>query len=183
MRIVAISVGAPREVRWKGEVVRTSIFKTPVAGPVRARRLNLEGDEQSDLEVHGGEEKAVYAYPAEHYEFWRRELPGVDLPWGAFGENFTVEGLLEEDVRIGDRLLAGTAQFAVTEPRMPCYKLGLRFGDPRMVRRFLKSGRSGFYLSVTQEGDVSPGQAIALAFRDERSPSVAEVVKVLSRGG
>lgn len=181
MKIVAISVGAPREVRWKGELVRTSIFKTPVEGPVRARRLNLEGDEQSDLEVHGGEEKAVYAYPAEHYEFWRRELPGVDLPWGAFGENFTVEGLLEETVRIGDRLLAGTARFAVTQPRMPCYKLGLRFGDPRMVRRFLKSGRSGFYLSVTQEGEVSPGQAIALAARDERSPSVAEVVRALSR--
>jgi MOSC domain-containing protein YiiM len=154
MKVVSINVGLPREVEWHGKIVRTSIFKEPVAGRVRVERLNVEGDRQSDLTVHGGADKAVYAYPAEHYPFWREELPGVDFPWGAFGENFTTEGLIEDGVHIGDQLTAGSAQFVVTQPRMPCFKLGIRFGRPDMVKRFLRSGRTGFYLAVAREGDV-----------------------------
>src|SRR5262245_49320367 len=136
MKLISVSVGRPREVQWQGETVLTSIFKAPVAGRVRVGRFNIAGDEQSDLEVHGGRDKAVYAYPSEHYAFWRGELPGVELPWGAFGENLTTEGLLEGDVHIGDRLRIGSAEFVVTEPRMPCYKLALRFGRPDLVKRF-----------------------------------------------
>ena len=181
MKIVAVSVGAPREVQWQGETVRTSIFKMPIAGRVRVGRLNIEGDEQSDLTVHGGEDKAVYAYPAEHYAFWHEQLPGVALPWGAFGENLTVEGLLEDRVHVGDRFRAGTAEFAVTDPRMPCYKLALRFGRPDMVKRFLKSGRTGFYLAVLQEGEIGAGDAIEPSGRDPHSISIAAMVAAKSR--
>jgi MOSC domain-containing protein YiiM len=139
-------------------------------------RDNLEGDQQSDLSVHGGPEKAVYVYPMEHYAFWRLELPEAELPWGAFGENLTTEGLLEDDVWIGDRYRVGTAELVVTQPRMPCYKLALRFGRSDMVKRFLQSGRSGFYLAVEREGDVGAGDAIERLGRDERRLTVAEVV-------
>jgi MOSC domain-containing protein YiiM len=173
--LVSINVGVPREVEWNGKTVRTSIFKNPVAGPVWVERLNLMGDRQSDLTVHGGIVKAVYAYPSEHYRFWREELPGVDLPWGAFGENFTTEGLAEESVCIGDKLRIGSAEFVVTQPRMPCFKLGIRFGRPDMVKRFLGSGRIGFYLAVTQEGEVAAGDAITWVERDGMGVSVAEI--------
>jgi MOSC domain-containing protein YiiM len=169
-------VGLPREVEWRGKTVRTSIFKEPVTGRVRVERLNVEGDRQSDLTVHGGVDKAVYAYPAEHYAFWREELPGVDLPWGAFGENFTTEGLIEDSVRIGDHLRVGSAEFVVTQPRMPCFKLGIRFGRPDMVKRFLRSGRTGFYLAVAREGEVTAGDAVALIARDDLAISVAAIV-------
>src|SRR5262245_25306653 len=148
MRVVSVNVGLPREVEWKGRVVTTGIFKTPVAARVALRALNLEGDRQADLTVHGGADKAVYAYPSEHYPFWRRELPGLDLPCGAFGENLTTEGLDEAEVRIGDRFRVGTAEVRVTQPRIPCYKLGIRLGRDDIVERFLWSGRSGFYLAV-----------------------------------
>jgi MOSC domain-containing protein YiiM len=176
MKLLSISVGPPRDVEWRGKTIQTSIFKSPVPGRVRVRRLNLDGDQQSDLTVHGGAEKAVYAYPSEHYAFWREELPGVDLPWGAFGENFTTEGLLEASVRIGDRLRAGTAEFVVTQPRMPCFKLGIRFGRPDMVRRFHDSRRNGFYLAVVQEGEVTAGDSFELIARDEHGVTVADVV-------
>ena len=176
MKLVAISVGRPRDVQWRGRKAQTSIFKTPVSGRVHVRRDNVEGDQQSDLSVHGGPEKAVYAYPAEHYSFWRRELPDADLPWGAFGENFTTEGLLEDEVWIGDRYRVGTAELVVTQPRMPCYKLAIRFGHPDVVKRFLQSRRSGFYLAVEREGDVAAGDAIERLARDERRLSIADVV-------
>ncbi len=176
MKLVSVSVGRPREVEWDGERVLTSIFKAPVAGRVRVRRLNIEGDEQSDLEVHGGADKAVYAYPAEHYAFWRKELPGVELPWGVFGENLTTEGLLEDGVHIGDRLRAGSAEFVVTEPRMPCYKLALRFGRTDMVKRFMKSGRTGFYLAVLKEGEIGAGDALSITGADQHRISIAAVV-------
>src|SRR5205823_8640051 len=163
---------------WKGKVVRTSIFKAPVPGRVRVAKLNLEGDQQSDLTVHGGIDKAVYAYPSEHYPFWRRELLGIDLPWGAFGENFTTEGLLEETLHIGDRLRVGSAQFVVTQPRMPCFKLGIRFGRPDMVKRFQRSGRSGFYLAVLQEGEVTPGDSIEFIARDTHGITVADIANL-----
>ena len=167
-------------MKWRGRSVETSIFKTPVSRRVRVARDNIEGDRQSDLSVHGGPEKAVYAYPAEHYGFWRRELPDMDLEWGAFGENFTTEGLLEDEVWIGDRYRVGTAELVVTQPRMPCYKLGIRFGDAGMVKRFLQSRRSGFYLAVEREGEVGAGDAIERIARDERRLTVADVVMLHS---
>ena len=138
MRIVSLNVGLPREIEWHDRTVRTSIFKTPVDRRLRVTTLNLEGDQQSDLSVHGGVDKAVYAYPSEHYPYWRRELPQTDFPWGVFGENLTIEGLLEENVRIGDHLRVGSAEFVVTQPRMPCFKLGIRFGRPDILKRFLR---------------------------------------------
>jgi MOSC domain-containing protein YiiM len=176
MKLVAISVGRPKEVQWHGRSVNTSIFKTPVSGRVHVTRINVEGDEQSDLSVHGGVEKAVYAYPAEHYNFWRRELPDTELPWGTFGENFTTEGLLEDEVWIGDRYRVGSVELVVTQPRMPCHKLAIRFGRPDMVKRFLQSRRSGFYLAVEQEGKLSPGDAIERVARDARALTVADIV-------
>jgi MOSC domain-containing protein YiiM len=175
MKLLSISVGLPREVAWRGNTVRTSIFKTPVSSRVRVGQLNLEGDQQSDLAVHGGIDKAAYVYPSEHYLFWREELPGVDLPWGVFGENFTTEGLLEDAVHIGDRLRAGSAEFVVTQPRMPCFKLGIRFGRPDMVKRFQRSGRTGFYLAVLREGEVTVGDSLEFVARDEQSVTVADV--------
>jgi MOSC domain-containing protein YiiM len=180
-KLVAISVGKPREVQWRGRGVETSIFKTPVSGRVRVKRLNVDGDQQSDLSVHGGADKAVYAYPAEHYDFWRRELPDPELPWGTFGENFTTEGLLEEDVWIGDRYRVGSVEVVVTQPRMPCYKLAIRFGDPDMVKRFLQSRRSGFYFAVEREGEVGAGDTIERLARDERRLTVADVVALYAK--
>jgi MOSC domain-containing protein YiiM len=180
MKVVSINVGLPREVQWHGKTVLTSIFKAPVKRSVKARRLNVEGDGQSDLAVHGGADKAGYVYPAEHYAFWRAELPGADLPWGAFGENFTTEGLIEDAVHIGDRFRIGSAEFAVTQPRMPCFKLALRFDRPDMVKRFLRSGRTGFYLAVTREGEVTAGDAVVSIARHELAISVAEIVGLYS---
>ena len=176
MKVVSVNAGLPREVQWRGKAVRTSIFKAPVPGRVRIRNLNVDGDEQSDLTVHGGADKAVYAYPSEHYEPWRRDLPGIDFPWGAFGENLTTEGLLEDRVCIGDRFRAGSAQLVVTQPRMPCYKLGVRFERPDMAKRFLRSGRTGFYLAVLEEGDVASGDALELVAKDPKGVTVADIV-------
>ncbi len=176
MKIVSVNVGLPREIQWRGKTVRTSIFKVPVTGPVRVERLNVDGDQQSDLTVHGGVDKAVYVYPAEHYKFWREQLPGVDLPWGVFGENFTTEGLLEDTVRIGDKLEAGSAEFVVTQPRMPCFKLEVRFDRPDMVKRFLHSGRTGFYLAVAKEGEVAASNVVTLVARNDPAITVADIV-------
>jgi MOSC domain-containing protein YiiM len=178
MKVVAVSVGRPREVQWRGRTVQTSIFKTPVSGRVHVAKGNIEGDQQSDLSVHGGLEKAVYAYPAEHYDFWRRELPDAELPWGAFGENLTTEGLLEDEVWIGDRYRVGTAQLVVTQPRMPCYKLAIRFGQTEMVKRFLQSRRSGFYFSVAQEGETGAGDVIERLTRNDKRLTIADVVSL-----
>ena len=181
MQLVSVNVGLPREVTWHGRVVRTSIWKDPVEGLVHVSSLNLEGDQQSDLSVHGGPEKAVYAYPSEHYEYWRRELPGTDLAWAAFGENFTTEGLLEPDIRIGDRIRVGSAEFLVTQPRMPCFKLGVRFGRDDMVKRFLRSGRTGFYLAVVREGEVAKGNSLEIVGRDEHGVTVADIASLYAR--
>jgi len=181
MKLISVSVGRPRQVTWRGKSVKTSIWKTPVEGAVRVTTLNLQGDEQSNLSVHGGADKAVYVYPSEHYAYWRAELPGADLPWGAFGENFTTEGLLEEHVRIGDRLRVGSAEFVVTQPRMPCFKLGIRFDRPDIVKRFLRARRTGFYLSVTREGSVTAGDPIEFAAREEHGVPVADIVDLYTR--
>ena len=178
MRVVSVNVGLPRTMRWKGRNVTTAIFKTPVEGRVPLRRLNLAGDRQADLSVHGGAEKAIYAYPLEHYGFWQAEL-GTELPLGAFGENLTVEGLpVEEQVAVGDRFRIGTAELVVTQPRVPCYKLGLRFGREDMVKRFLASRRTGYYLAVEAEGDVGAGDLVeTLALHPARIP-VSEIIRV-----
>ncbi len=178
MKVVAVSVGQPREMQWRGQRVRTSIFKTPLSTRVHAAGNNLDGDEQSDLSVHGGPDKAVYAYPVEHYDFWRRELPDAELPWGAFGENLTIEGLLEDAVCVGDRYRVGTTELVVTQPRMPCYKLAVRFGRADIVKRFLQSRRSGFYFAIAREGDVGAGDPIERLASNDRRLTIADVVSL-----
>jgi len=182
MTVVSVNTGGPRDVHVNGETVRTSIWKFPREGRIRVVGFNLDGDEQSDLTVHGGQYKSVYVYPSEHYAFWRSELPDAELPWGAFGENLTTEGLLETDVCIGDRFLIGTAEFQVTQPRQPCFKLGIRFGREDMLKRFVVSGRSGFYLSIVREGDLGRGDAIHITHREPGSVSVAEIFALKMRG-
>ena len=178
MEIVSVNVGRPREVAWRGKIVTTGIFKQPVGGAVMMRSLNLDGDSQADLSVHGGPTKAVYVYPSEHYADWRRELPGMELPWGMFGENLTTRGLLEGDVRIGDRFRMGTAEVVVTEPRMPCYKLGIKFGRADIIKKFLASGRTGFYLGVLREGEVAAGDRIEAISRDPHGITVADITQL-----
>ena len=178
MQVLSICVGLPREVTWKGRTVSTSIFKEPVSGPVLLRRHNLEGDKQADLSVHGGPTKAVYAYPSEHYLFWRSELPEMELQWGMFGENLTTEGLAEESVHIGDVFQLGTAQLVVTEPRMPCFKLTIRFERDDIVKRFLQSQRSGLYFGVMQEGTVQAGDRFELVSTDSQRLKVADVTRL-----
>ncbi|MEO8042540.1 MAG: MOSC domain-containing protein [Acidobacteriota bacterium] len=179
MKLLTVSVGMPRIVQTANEgFVTTAIFKHPVDGRVKVNELNLEGDAQADLTVHGGWSKAVYVYPSEHYEFWRNELPEMELGDSPFGENLATEGLLETEVFIGDKLRIGTAEFVVTEPRMPCYKLGIRFGRKDILRRFLQSRRSGFYLAVTKIGDLAAGDRIEILSRDENKVTVTDVVRV-----
>ncbi len=178
MKIVSVNVGLPREVLWHGRPVTTGIFKQPVEGRVALRKLNLDGDRQADLTVHGGEAKAVYCYPFAHYDYWRRELPGRDLPMAIFGENFTTEGLLEDSIHLGDRFSIGSAEVVVTQPRLPCYKLGLRFEADDMVKRFLASARTGFYFGVTREGEVGAGDEIKLLARDPNAVPISEITRL-----
>lgn len=176
-RVLSCNVGEPTEVRAGNRTVLTGIFKRPVTGRVRVLRFNLEGDRQADLTVHGGPYKAVYAYPSEHYPWWREQLPDTDMEPGMFGENLTTEGVLETDVPIGQQLRAGTALLQVTQPRMPCFKLALKFNRSDIIKRFWKSGRSGFYLSVIEEGEVEAGDAIELAGSPSKPfVTIAEVV-------
>ena len=172
--ILSINVGLPRDVVYGDRIVATGIFKTPIIGRIEVRTLGLEGDGQADLTVHGGPAKAVYAYPSEHYEYWAGEL-NLSLPYGMFGENLTTRGLLEESLHIGDRFHVGSAELVVTEPRFPCYKLGIRFGAMDMVKRFQESGRSGFYLAVSKEGEIEKGDALRLTSRNPSNPTIAEV--------
>ncbi len=178
MKVVSVNVGMPREVPWRGRMVLTGIFKDPVASLVPLRRLNFAGDAQADLSVHGGPDKAVYGYPVEHYSDWQ-SLLGRELPYGSFGENLTTQGLLEDSVHIGDEFRVGTARLIVTQPRMPCFKLGLRFGDPAMVGKFLKSGWPGFYFSVAEEGIVGPGDPIERLHTDQNGVSIASMLSLI----
>lgn len=175
MKLISLNVAYPRLTLYKGQSISTGIFKVPVTGAVMLRTLNLDGDRQSDLAVHGGPNKAVYGYPSEHYEFWRQELPEAKLPWGAFGENFTTEGLLEQDLNVGDRLRIGAAILMVRQPRNPCYKLAAKFQRDDMIERFLRSGRSGFYFSVEQEGAVQTRDAFEFLSREPEAVTVAEL--------
>jgi MOSC domain-containing protein YiiM len=179
MKVLTVCVGKPQIVEVQREqYVTTAIFKRPVAGRVKVGQLNLEGDVQADLTVHGGWSKAVYVYPSEHYEFWRNQLPEMELGDSQFGENLTTEGLLETEVFIGDKLRIGTAEFVVTEPRMPCYKLGIKFGRSDILRRFLQSRRSGFYLAVSSIGELGAGDRVEFIARDENKVSVMDIVRL-----
>ena len=184
MKLVSVNVGLPREVEWKGRTVSTGIFKEPLNGRIIARRENLDGDRQADLTVHGGPYKAIYAYPVEHYDFWRSELPEVEFHWGKFGENFSVSGFNEETLNIGDLFSIGSAKVMVTQPRLPCYKLALKFNRDDMLKRFVDSRKTGFYFSVTQEGEVGAGDEIIQLARDENNVTVADIVRLyLKKGG
>jgi len=180
MQVVSVNVGKPQEYEWKGSRVRTAIFKSPVEGPVAVAKLNLERDEQADLTVHGGVNKAVYAYPSEHYAYWQTQLLGYSLASGNFGENLTTTGLSEETIHIGDQLEAGTALFIVTQPRTPCYKLGIRFNREDMTKRFYESRRFGFYLRVLRQGALQAGSAIAVVGQDPNAVRVADVIRLFA---
>ena len=179
--LLSVNVGLPREVLWRGRPVTTAIYKRPVAGPVRLRRLNLDGDRQADLRVHGGTDKAVYAYPSEFYDVWRSERPELELPFGQFGENLTTTGLIDDDVNVGDRFRIGSAELVVTQPRLPCFKLGLRMGRDEFVTEFLDRGLLGFYFAVRREGFVQSGDPIVLLDRDPRGFKVTEVARLFAR--
>lgn len=178
MQLISINVGLPREVIWKGRTVTTGIFKEPISDRVTVRELNLDGDRQADLTVHGGADKAVYVYPYEHYDYWRDQLPDTIFTPGIFGENFTTIGLQEEDLNIGDRFQIGTVQLMVTQPRLPCYKLGIRFGRADMVKRFLASRRTGFYFRVLQAGEVGTGDTLERMSRDQNNVTVADITQL-----
>jgi len=178
MKLVSVNVGLPHEVTFHGMKVVTGIFKEPVQASVMLRTLNLDGDRQADLSVHGGVSKAVYAYPSEHYEFWKKELPEMELPYGMFGENFTTKGMLEDEVHVGDRFRVGDAELMVTEPRLPCYKLGIKFGRSDIIKRFLQSRRTGFYFAVLKEGAVKAGDEIEPLSRDGNHISIADITRL-----
>ena len=180
-QVLSVNVGEPRRVMVGNIPVITAIFKSPVSGRVAIRGHNLTGDRQADLTVHGGPHKAVYLYPSEHYAYWADELPGKELPFGIFGENLTTTGLTEEATRIGDRFRIGSAVLEVTQPRMPCYKLGIRFERTDMVKRFWQSGRSGIYFAVVKEGDVAAGDAIEQVRVGPENVTVADVVRLFNR--
>ena len=178
MKIVSVNTGLPREVMYHGVRVTTAIYKEPVAGRVALRKLNLDGDRQADLTVHGGEFKAVYCYPVAHYDYWKKELPGRELPTAIFGENFTTEGFTEDSAHLGDRFTVGSAEVVVTQPRLPCYKLNVRFDSGEMVKRFLASGRTGFYLAVTREGEVGAGDEFKVIAREANAVPVSEITRL-----
>jgi MOSC domain-containing protein YiiM len=178
MRVISVNVGMPREVDRRGMKILTGIFKEPVASRLAVRRLNIEGDGQADLTVHGGPDKAVYAYPSEHYGPWREQL-GRELTPGMFGENLTTEGLLEDVVHIGDEFRVGTARLVVTQPRLPCFKLGVRFGDPGIVKSFVRAGKPGIYFAVREEGDVAAGDPIERLAEDQNRITVTEMFRLV----
>jgi len=178
MKLVSVNVGLPREVTWRGTKATTAIYKQPVGGRVALRKLNLDGDRQADLTVHGGEYKAVYCYPLVHYDYWKSELLGKELPMGVFGENFTTDGLLEDSVHLGDQFSVGSAEVCVTQPRLPCYKLGVRFQSDELVKRFFMSRRTGFYLAVAREGEVGSGDEIKAIVQDPNGVPVSEITRL-----
>ena len=178
MKVLSVNVGLPKKVIFNGQLVSTAIFKDPVNGPIMVRKLNLDGDRQADPTVHGGVDKAVYSYPAEHYDYWRKQFPNTGITWGTFGENFTTEGLMEDTVNVGDHLQIGSATLVASQPRMPCYKLGVRFGTMDIIRRFLASGRPGIYFSVLKEGEVQTGDKIGIIKKDKNKVTVKDIVRL-----
>ena len=177
-KILSINVSLPEEIDFEGQKVTTGIFKEPIEGRIMLRTLNLDGDKQADLTVHGGPDKAVYAYPIEHYEFWRKVYPDMEMPNGMFGENFTIEGLMEIDVNVGDIFRIGSSKVVATQPRMPCYKLGVKFGRMDVLKKFLASGRSGIYFKVLEEGEVGAGDSIIQIKRDINQVGISDIVRL-----
>jgi len=176
MKVLSVNVGLPKNVLFNGQIITTAIFKDPVNGPIILRKLNLDGDKQADLTVHGGIDKAVYSYPEDHYYYWRKQFPNMDIRWGMFGENFTTEGLLEDAVNVGDQFQIGSAKLVATQPRMPCYKLGVRFGRMDVIRKFMTSGRPGIYFKVLTEGEIKIDDKIKLIKRDKNNVTVKDIV-------
>jgi MOSC domain-containing protein YiiM len=177
-KILSVNVSYPKEVEFEGQKVTTGIFKEPIEGRVKLRTLNLDGDKQADLTVHGGPDKAVYAYPSEHYEFWHKVYPNMEMPNGMFGENFTTEGLMESEVNVGDIFSMGSAKVIATQPRMPCYKLGVKFGRMDVLKKFLASSRSGIYFKVLEEGEVGPGDLIVKIKSDTNRVGISDIVRL-----
>jgi MOSC domain-containing protein YiiM len=177
-KILSINVSLPKEIDFEGQKVTTGIFKEPIEGRIMLRTLNLDGDKQADLTVHGGPDKAVYAYPIEHYEFWRKVYPDMEMPNGMFGENFTIEGLMEIDVNVGDIFRIGSSKVVATQPRMPCYKLGVKFGRMDVLKKFLASGRSGIYFKVLKEGEVGAGDLIVRIKNDTNRVGIGDIVRL-----
>jgi MOSC domain-containing protein YiiM len=182
-KVISLNVALPRTVKFRGQAVTTGIFKEPVKGRIKLRRLNFDGDKQADLTVHGGPDKALYAYPAEHYDYWKKRLPNMKLPWGMFGENLTTEELFEDQVNIGDVFRIGSSEVVATQPRMPCYKLGVKFGSMDIVRQFMESKLTGIYFRVLKEGDVGAGDEIELISRDYNNVTVKDIVRLVSSRG
>lgn len=180
MKLLSIHIGQVREVKYNGRMTTTGIFKQEVNGPKNVSFLNIEGDKQADLTVHGGENKAVYAYPAEHYDYWEEKRPDLEFYPGVFGENLSITGLKEKDVCVGDVYKIGSVVFSVTTPRLPCFKLGIKMGDPTIIRDFLLANKSGFYFKVLEEGIIEPGDAIEKVSNDGYGLSITELVALHS---
>lgn len=177
-KIISVNVSLPKEIEFEGHKVLTGIFNEPIEGRVMLRTLNLDGDRQADLTVHGGPDKAVYAYPIEHYDFWLKILPDMELPHGMFGENFTIQGLVESQVNVGDVFEIGSSRVIATQPRMPCYKLGVKFRRVDIIKKFLASGRSGIYFRVLKEGQVGTGDPILKIKKDSNQIAISDIVRL-----
>lgn len=172
MKLISVNIALPQDIETNGKTVSTGIYKLPAPGRVWLGKLGLTGDGQADLTVHGGEHQAAYSYPFEHYAHWQAALGREPFPFGTFGENFTISGLLEDDVCVGDVLQIGGATLQITLPRLPCFKFGHKIGDPGILKDFLQSGRSGFYLRVLSEGEVGAGDTITISQRDPAAISI-----------
>src|SRR5438067_13290023 len=179
-RLLSINVGLPRDISWQGRIVHTAIWKDPLRGPCRVRRLNLDGDGQGDLAGHGGEQRAVFVYQIESYRFWQQQLKRTDFVHGQFGENFTIEGLPDDAVCIGDRYQIGGALFEVTQPRVTCYRVGIRMNEPQMPALLTSSGWPGFYFRVLREGEVGAGDEIVKVGEANERMTVAEIDAMLN---
>lgn len=177
-KLVSVNIGKPKELTWKEKRFESGIYKLPVLGKVYASKFNLEGDGQANLNVHGGVDKAIYVYPYEHYEYWKNKFPNIDFTIGVFGENFTISGLDEFNVNIGDRFKIGEIEVEVSEPRFPCFKLGARIGTAKFIKPFLNSFKTGFYLRVLKEGYVSTESEIKIMTKDMNELKVADFVKL-----
>ncbi|MBP1149625.1 MOSC domain-containing protein [Methylocaldum sp. RMAD-M] len=182
MELLAISLAEPKQVEHDGRRIFTGIYKEPTKGPVKAGAFGLEGDAQVDLKNHGGKDKAIYVYTVENYRFWERELEKPSLPFGQFGENFTVSGMPDESVHIGDVFRIGKIVVQVTQPRVPCFKLGIKMGDPSFVNVFLSSGRTGFYFRVLEEGEVRSGDTIVRLREDEEQLNIKDAMLAIVKG-
>ena len=181
MKLISVNVGLPIKVKFGNEIVTTGIFKNPIDKRINLKKLNLEGDRQADLTVHGGPDKAVYSYPYEYYDFWRKEFPDISFNWGMFGENLTTEGLFESQVNVGDRFQIGSAQLVATQPRMPCYKLGVKFGRMDIIKKFLKSEKSGIYFKVIKEGEIVINDPIKLIKKDNNNITIKNIVELIPK--